>query len=348
MTGPVGTLPNAPVSAARSALNVAIFLAAVATVCGLIDGFLPFPKVDGVYQKWAHFRTNKDRYDALFVGSSRIYRQIIPEQFDEQVNAATGESIHSFNFGMDGMWPPESFFVLRELLSLEPKRLRWVFIEVMEVATGLDDSIFTPRRTAYWHDWEHTLMAMEAVSEQSASVTEKWRLNAEHGLVFVRRSMNQGRLARRLGAAFGADPGNSDQWSRGEWMDAEGFAGRDTPFEGWKLDQYRKFVEKAKTVPPPRVPISRALRQSIERIVSEVRAMGAEPILIISPSLVPSDNFSELPADVAVWSFRGPNDFPALYDPKNRFDTGHLNSAGAVVYTELLASRFASHIAKVK
>jgi hypothetical protein len=344
MTGPVGSLPTAPASVARTTLNVAIFFVTLVGVFTLIGGLLPFPKVDDVYQKWSYFRARKDQYDIVFLGSSRVYRQIIPRQFDENVKAASGREFRSFNFGIDAMWPPETNFMLRELLSLAPKRLRWVFIEVTEIVTKLDGRDSTTRRLAYWHDWRHTRMVCRAISAGKQTIGEKCRLYAEHWGIYFREWSSQGRGAEWLSETFGMEEGKSS-----DPKEVEGYLGRDKKFEGPEREQYEGFLATAKVSPPlPLVPIGDALREALDRMIADVRAAGAEPILVVSPSPFPNENFTNLPENVAVWSFLGPNEYPDLYDAKYHFDTGHLNPAGARIYTDLLSARFASHIADRK
>jgi hypothetical protein len=348
MTGPAGSLPVVSVSVARTTLNVAIFFATLFGACTLIGGFLPFPKVDGIYQKWAYFRAHKDQYDVLFLGSSRFYRQIVPRQFDDRVKAASGREFRSFNCGLDAMWPPESCFMLRELLSLEPKRLRWVFIEVMEIVSRLDDRNLTTRRMAYWHDWRHTRMVCSAISAGKQPIGEKCWLYTGHLAIYFRERSNQGRGAEWLSAAFGMEKGKSDRKMSSK-LKEDGYAGRDRELEGPERERYERFLAKAKVSPPlPLVPISDALREALDRMIAEVRAAGAEPILVVSPSLFPNENFTNLPENVSVWSFLGANEYPDLYDPRHRFDIGHLNTAGARTYTDLLSARFANQIAERK
>ena len=61
MSGPVGSMPTAFITVARATLNVASFFAAHIAVCATVGEILPFPRVDGTYQKWAHFRKNKNQ-----------------------------------------------------------------------------------------------------------------------------------------------------------------------------------------------------------------------------------------------------------------------------------------------
>src|SRR6185295_4580036 len=142
--------------------NSVFFLVACAAGCALVGRFAPFPEVPGIFPKWSYFARNRDRIDVLFVGSSRFYHQIIPAQFD----AAVGEG-RSFNFGYDGMWPPESFYLLRRLLDLRPARLKWVVIDLMDINTQLDALNVSTLRMAYWHDLRHTALAFRDIVASS-------------------------------------------------------------------------------------------------------------------------------------------------------------------------------------
>ena len=116
-------MPKRLPAAIRAALNIAMFFAGLVAMCATIRAALPFPKVLGIYQKWLYFSRNKDRYDVLFLGSSRFHHQIIPKQFDERVGSATGQALRSFNFGYDAMWPPDRFWILRQILPMNPAKL---------------------------------------------------------------------------------------------------------------------------------------------------------------------------------------------------------------------------------
>jgi hypothetical protein len=78
-------------------------------------------------------------------------------------------------------------------------------------------------------------------------------------------------------------------------------------------------------------------------MVEEVKAAGIEPILIIPPSGDPRENFSGLPEGVQVWRYNHPSRYPELYEASRRYDDTHLNHEGAILFTDLLAARFAEH-----
>src|SRR5207245_5026117 len=103
--------------------------------CAGLHAILPFPEIDGgVSQKFRFFAAHKDEFDTLFIGSSRIYFQISPAIFD-RATRESGLPTHSFNFGIGGMYLPETGYLLEQMLKLKPLKLRWVFSEYDDLHT---------------------------------------------------------------------------------------------------------------------------------------------------------------------------------------------------------------------
>src|SRR5215470_2195631 len=98
------------------ARNVLLGCIVFAATCLIIHALLPFPNIPGVAPKLRYFAAHKDEFDTLFVGSSHLYRDVVPEIFDE-TTAARGTPTHSFNLSLGGMRPPESIYFLEQALS---------------------------------------------------------------------------------------------------------------------------------------------------------------------------------------------------------------------------------------
>ena len=67
-------------------------------------------------------------------------------------------------------------------------------------------------------------------------------------------------------------------------------------------------------------------------------------MLLVTPTTLASKNFRPAPgteSDAAVSNFSDPEKYPLLYEEKVRLDTDHLNTPGAVIFTRLVAERFA-------
>src|SRR6185369_9557893 len=120
------------------------------------------PLVPEAREKYAWLAGHADDYDTLFLGSSRVYRGIIPAVFDK-LTAAAGVPTHSFNLGIDGMKPPEDAYVLERVLALRPKRLRWVFIETGDVRQNVIRGGVGDVRSVHWHDTRRTILVLKAL-----------------------------------------------------------------------------------------------------------------------------------------------------------------------------------------
>ena len=69
-------------------------------------------------EKLEFFAKHKDEFDTLFLGSSRFYYAILARRFSiRRSRARTASRPAAFNFGIDGMHPPENFYVLEQILK---------------------------------------------------------------------------------------------------------------------------------------------------------------------------------------------------------------------------------------
>ncbi len=342
--GPEGA--ERPPTARRGAVtffrNSAAFLAACALACLALGARLPFPEIATIEQKYHYFAERRNDYDTLFLGSSRFFHQVIPKQFDETVAAATGQKLRSFNISCDALWPPESFYFLRQVLALHPARLRWVVIELMQIDPRIRDPEKPTRREAYWHDWEHTRMAWNGMEYWPKLTKEERRTFAiGHAFLLLEQWVNMGRGAEILEPIL-LNP--KERTERTEaWMANEGFrAGPDHGLPANELKDYNELLEKLKGKFDP-IKVHPPLSDAIGKVTKEIRAAGAEPVFVIGPSLNFRENFVGLPGNVLLLPFNDPNKFPSLYNPDIHYDSWHLNGKGAIEFTDFLARDFAAH-----
>ena len=97
-------------------------------VSAAIRPLMPTPNEYGFDEKFEYFAEHKDEFDVLAIGSSRVWRGFIPEDFDAEMELR-GESLRSYNLGVGGMRVWEMDYLLRQVLALKPAKLRYVFIE---------------------------------------------------------------------------------------------------------------------------------------------------------------------------------------------------------------------------
>jgi len=315
----------------------ACFGLATAATAWFIGGRLPFPSVPGISPRYRYLADRKDEFDTVFIGSSRIRHQVDPQQFDAET-ATQGAATHSFNLGYSGMWMPESYYYLRQILALHPRQLRWVVIELMDYRFGQVEGQPATARSVYWHDAKHTAMAWRLVAESAQSLPEKLSQLAGHARLFLERTANLGRGAEWLQERYYPGKQKSDM----SWKQHGGFdpIAKSEWSEGARADyaqQIQRF-EHAGSKGNVRPGFADALRD----IVGEVRRAGAEPVFVIPPTVRVEEKLEEgLPGNVIVWAFDHPHEYPRLYQPELHCDPGHLNEAGAQEWTSLLAQRLA-------
>ena len=322
----------APPGLRRALRNGVLFLAACAAGCALLGRLAPFPEVPGIFPKWSYFAKNRDRIDVLFLGSSRFYHQIIPAQFD----AAVGRG-RSFNFGYDGMWPPESFYLLRQLLALRPARLKWVVIDLMDINSQLDERNNSTLRMAYWHDLAHTRIAFRDILASRLNRDQQFDLLAQHGRLCFSQILNLGRGADLLGRRL---EGKKPRKKPYDWEATAGFeAEPDRRMEGKIREGFVTTVERLKQGLAP-MPVRPVFRDALRDLIADIRRAGAEPIFVIAPTINGRENFTEIPSEAAVFALNNPAEFPELFNPDKHYDAWHLNEKGAVDFTTVLAEKF--------
>jgi hypothetical protein len=309
----------------------AVFLGAWAGISFVAGRLLPFPNVPDAGEKFHWFAARKDEFDTIFVGSSRMYYQIVPKQFDADT-AAAGARTHSFNLALAGMWPPESFYFLRQILRLRPAHLKWVLIDLIDVnsRTELDT-----RRAVYWRDWMHTVMAVRDVAESPLPFGKKSARLWDHGTLFLKRWANPGSAGECL-----------NEWmipshlAAPKWADANGFEPLvERRLTGARLQRYLGVVASFKAG-PPREPARAVYFDACREIAAEVRRAGAEPVFILAPTSGTNENRFELPEGIPVLDFNDPAQYPLLFGADLRYDEWHLNEIGAIAYTRLVAQHF--------
>jgi hypothetical protein len=337
---------------AMVALNCAIFALTASAVCLLIHPQLPIPAVPEVQAKLEWLKAHPDEYDTLFIGTSRIYRQIMPRLFD-QLMAEKGIPTKSFNVAVDGMRPPEDAYFFDQILKFHPKGLRYVFLELDSVRVPVDPLKRGTSRNVYWHDWERLSVLFHAALEVKKTprhlrgwikaLSEPMGDFAEHAGLFVENMSNYGRsgvifehLAHLTGPLV---------YRKTLGPDGDGFLeieGR-KEMKGKDLAKFEGLFAERQQSPAVEDDGNTTDRASLHEMLQKTEALGAKPVLIIPPTLA-LKNFCPPPGSepgVAVLNFSSQQKYPMLYDEEVRLDTDHLNTAGAELFTRMVAERFA-------
>jgi hypothetical protein len=334
--------------ARRFVVRALALTAAVALTCAAVHRLDGLADVDVVGDKLAHFRAHAADYDTVFVGSSYVYREISPEVFDA-VTARAGMATHSFNFGVPGMDPPETYFVVDRVLDAAGGRLKTVFVELDYFRAEVRDRNVHTRRFDYWHDASRTVQVGRGLVESDLPVTKRVKDAWFHAEAFARETLAVGRGRSLVAALVGrADAAPATLGARGDGFrsldeeQAQRFELRRGFYQALEEDRYADKLATLRTGGDAEDAREHAgaidlvaLRATVER----VRAAGARCVLVVPPCLAPRADLRELPAGADVFAFNLPDAYPELYDTKYRFDLGHLDAEGAAIFSRVLAER---------
>ncbi|MEO7319215.1 MAG: hypothetical protein ABIZ56_09525 [Chthoniobacteraceae bacterium] len=357
----------------KALLLAFIFVISLVGTATFISRLLPPLEVPLVDEKLAFFADHRDEFDTLFFGSSRTYAQIFPESFDAKT-AEAGFPTTSFNFGIDGLFPPEDGYVAERLFALRPKNLRRVFIEVsffrehwfamdpdsvralywqdarslklavQQAVTGYNFMpVISKTRPRRWKDWQRNFPRWWADLSPGKALDKRLQNVAIQTRLFLRRACNAGR-GSDLVARLGRGTVRKYNWS----VLGEDWRGMRRPVSRKRipeppLEQFDRWLADAAAKPIALTPMSPAHGEDVRRIVELVRAAGAEPILVVAPDAYPCRQFLRDEPDLPLFDFSEVAKWPQLYRREDRLDASHLDYDGAKVFTDEFARMFIAH-----
>ncbi|MGV3531987.1 MAG: hypothetical protein ACO1QR_06420 [Chthoniobacteraceae bacterium] len=339
----------------RAVAAFAAFVVALCLTSWLIHESLPLPSVPAVQAKLTYLADHVNEYDTLFLGSSRIYHQIIPEQFD-RLMAERGMPTRSFNSGVDGMRPPEDAYVFDQIRGMSPKNIRWVVLELAALRMPVDEDKKGTVRAVYWHDWERLMLLTRRAFVEDKKRKLKDRLEklqeplahlTDHIALFVQNRGNIGR-AEVLTHYLRRKRPPKIYWNPlGPRKDGFVITGRpEEMLESYRIPFERELAKRKKE--PAREDEADPVSQlALGRMLEKIRSIGATPVLVVPPTtgkkkFVPSPEHG----DVVVLDYTDVNKYAVLYENRYRLDTDHVNTEGAKVFTDIFVEEFAAAVAR--
>ena len=324
---------------------VALAFGVLLATSSLYHALLPPSIPEGVVEKLQFFAQHKDEFDTLFLGSSRFYYAVSPEIFDN-VTRENGVSTRTFNFGIDGLNPPENFYVLEQILKTEPRNLKWVFVEVGDIETKSHANILSTQRLLYWHDWPRTALTLRKALDPHGKTDWYKKLNrlwsarrtfTLHLSLFEKQFTNVGRAADFLPGQTEI-PALKSSFQLGPNGDGYRLAG--VPMSPERAENFRRKLAQEVAAARPEF-IDPYADSAYRESAAKIRRLGAAPIFVVPPGLFQSPTlFRKSPPPGPLLLFNDCQAYPQLYDPKVRVDEQHLTNEGSAEFTRLLALEF--------
>lgn len=344
----------------RALLHMLLGLGAFFAVSAGVRAAIPMPAEFGLRAKLDYFTAHADEFDAVFIGSSRVFRDIRPALLDSELDRA-GIEFRSFNFGIGGMEDFEADHILRAVLDVAGERLQWVFIEAGRWdPRSEEETVFMSKRFVEWHTLTNARALVESILALDEPMKTRAKLLHKHAALCAARFVANGRgpdlwkyLQGNAGHLANMDKRNLSEaeldLERGwQAIDEEG-AGLDG--KKWRAQVKNLIAGETEGATAGRASLRRLPVSAIERQVEYVEAHIPNLIYLSLPSLRKT-TFARTMARLEIYpkfqSYALPSQSPELYELKHRADSNHLNAAGAARLTKLIARDLMERIRKVR
>ena len=333
-------------------LAVAIGLAGWLAAQAAIRKLVPWTGSDLLGQKMSQFLDGADTYRAVFIGSSRVYRQLEPDAFDA-VFAESGVAMRSFNLGAPDMRMLEVLFLARWLLDAEPRRLELLVVDAESDPLSIREVNLRSDRIVRWHDPRNFAAILREVRRSSPTRAAALYRAGRHAAPFVHHVTRLGRGIDRAAMLASPRPPEAPLEDRGfhagdEEMVASPSETQRRDLEMFHrrlhgdLDRWRRDVERM-TRSPRAGALSDPFEIELFEELGELAAgRGVRVVFLIDARPQPTPNLvwaAERGIVETLLRFDDPERYPVLYDPALRFDRHHVNRAGARVYSAEVARR---------
>ncbi len=360
MTHPARSPPNPrqhkTFTAARKATVLVVLGALVGTVAvhiavsATVERWqVETDQVGAKMNRWS--RESRATTDTLLIGSSQIYRHVIPSLFEQEVRSY-GRSVDAYNFGVPGMHCLELLFLVEWVLESKPDQLQRMVLHCQAGELELGGANWEAERTLRWHTGSVLARILHWYRRQP-DWPSSWQAQWQHISLFLQRESNLGEGVKRIAAAR-ANGQQHDLFYRQDALGTDkGFLALDRELSQssgrTKADIERRvaMVDEAfmnrmvrwnrSAAPENLEPFRVELMVEIERLV---RTAGVEPWWLVPPK--PRSMPDLLYAHQQGWiknliRLDRPQDYPELFERRLRADRHHLTEEGARLLTKLAA-----------
>jgi hypothetical protein len=243
------------------------------------------------------------------------------------------------------MYPPEEFHVLDQILALNPRNLKRLFLEIDNIQGAWLPDDQPSQRLVSWHTTKSTwiivrkildLDVREPFGRKLTLLRRGPHLLPRHLVLWAKNISNQGR---------GFDLAES--FAGGRQIESEEFGPKldgHFPTEGILSGEaelsYERELAREEAMNAGNVALDRYADRAYRHYAREIRRLGARPVFVVTPTFLQSPSqFSSAPPGL-VLAYNSPSLYPDLYSPSLRVDPYHLNSTGAIKLSTLIALDF--------
>ena len=302
------------------------------------------------------FKKNKDMYSVIFLGTSIIHSGINPRQFSAELNHHGLKNIKAFNFALPASVLMEQYYIFRKITRMKPKKLKWVFVELIENRFDALQTRAQKKQThkfVYWHDFKSTISLVNFQLSRNDNFLKRLKKIKTHlksfatnyskpgyGVKFLKvnkTNKNHDRLYK-LFSKYMFKPNIPENY-----QNKKNQQGSLHHKYLQNIEKIHEFVKKLK-LSKQKYQLSKEQIKLLYHFINHGYKHNIKIIFIMTPnnnSLNKRFIYDKVKHhNLHILEFKDPNQFPNLYKPKYHFNKNHFNIEGANIFSKKLAEQF--------
>ncbi len=273
-------------------------------------------------QKAAFYEKNSEKYNAIILGSSRMYRHLDPAILD----SVTHHQIKAYNMATGGSFFTESSYIFHQL-KLD-KNVKYLFFELQGLLP-LESNVLSTK-ALYYHDLRTSIFESNYYWESKDwdgiyTAFEHYFIN-----VFYLKKLDQ--------TNYFIDQGSADY--RDGYYPLEKEYNRSTSVKTQRdyyvKDTMQLFLKRNE--PLKMIKMNTSWENEIISLNNECDKRGIKLVLVSPIFTEPYDlSFLKEVSNTKILDFTSRKKFKDFYSSKNAQDNGHLNQRGAKKFSKIFA-----------
>ncbi len=289
--------------------------------------------------------------NTLFFGSSRIYHQISPEIYDQLM---VDYKSASYNFSLPGTFNPESYFLLEKFLEndIEDADIDLIIIELQSFNNLYSRNIFS-HKASYWNNFPYYLYALKFILNSNYPGIEKAKLLAKYSISFIYRLTSYPKLFQNINSKYPEDEKTKtgfvsidDQIKKRHPNDFENKIREKRLSDSLEIEKRYRASGKVNALLKDKN-CNSVLQKKLLKLIEKAKKKNCHLLYLIPPRLTLKDYQQTLPftnclPNENILQMADRDTYPHFYQAKYIIDRGHLNGAGAVLFTQKLCEQIVS------
>ena len=338
--------------------KILLYLFIYLVISKIIFLFIPYHWGNPWYSSKIRYLENnkKYNYNTYFFGSSRIYRQINPIEFDSVFNEKfKGENIKSFNLGAPATFPPQSYYLYENFLESNlANDVRYCFLELDNIS-DINDDLMHQERSNYWLNLDYLIFTSKYFLEEKGSFLNRIKDATDYYVSYLENSFHYGHFGESLTdhnyyKDFYVGPNNRGNLTLDYNLNMTNnlktkkglIKRRNKLIDNPDKLKYIKSKSKKENLNYDKSYVNSSHLERINNLIFKSKLKNIKLFFIISPRNVDNKILSlgnEIPKKNLI-DMSDPEKYPKLYDIINSFDFTHLNEKGSTIYSRKLGNSF--------